>query len=77
MKNVVITIAPDYSAAMEPVVEALREHGMQVDQVLPEVGIISGRATDDQSLSNLYVEGVASVEEGMHFQLPPPESPVQ
>ena len=77
MRSVVITVTPDYSTTMEPVAEALRERGMQVDQVLPEIGVISGRATDDQSLSDLYVGGVASVEEETRFQLPPPESPVQ
>ncbi len=77
MRSVVITVAPDFSAAMEPVAEALRDRGMQVDQVLPEIGVISGRATDDQALSDLYVRGVASVEEGTRFQIPPPESPIQ
>jgi hypothetical protein len=77
MKSVVVTVDPDHTAVMGSIAEVLRGQGMQVDQVLEEIGIISGRVSPDQPLSQMHVEGVSSVEEGAHFQLPPPDAPIQ
>ena len=77
MKSVVVTVDPDHTAVMGSIAEALRGQGMQVDQVLEEIGIISGRVPVDQPLSGIHVEGVSSVEEGTRFQLPPPDAPIQ
>jgi uncharacterized membrane-anchored protein len=50
---------------------------MHVDQVLNEIGVISGSVPDDRRQLLQTVTGVQSVEDTATVQLPPPESPVQ
>jgi hypothetical protein len=50
---------------------------MRVDQVLKEVGVITGSVPDDRLHALDAVPGVESVEGTTTFQLPPPDSPIQ
>ena len=50
---------------------------MRVEQVLDGLGIITGSAPDDSRSALTGVEGVASVDEELTHQFPPPDSPVQ
>jgi hypothetical protein len=74
---VVVTVDDAHLADLGAVAAALRERGLQVDQVLAEVGVISGRLPAGRPLAALRVDGVAAVEEARRVQLPPPDAPVQ
>ncbi len=77
MVAVTVTVDDDHLNKIEQVAAELRGNGMQVDQVLNEVGVISGSVPDDRRRVLGTVTGVGSIEEATTFQLPPPDSPVQ
>ena len=67
----------DDGHAIEEVAAGLRARGMEVAQVLDGIGVITGSASDDVRQALAAVEGVASVDEQLTHQLPPPDAPVQ
>ncbi len=77
MPNVTITVSDSHTDRIDEVAQALSDRGMQVRQVLPAIGMISGSAAADQEHSLEAVDGVEAVEEETLFQLAPPDSPVQ
>ncbi len=77
MPNVTVTVSDSHTDRIDEVAQALSDRGMQVRQVLPAIGMISGSAAADQEQSLQAVDGVEAVEEETSFQLAPPDSPVQ
>jgi uncharacterized membrane-anchored protein len=77
MAGVTVTVDDTHLDRVEEVAAHLRSSGMQVDQVLNEIGVISGSVPDDRRQLLKTVTGVQSVEDTTTVQLPPPESPVQ
>ena len=77
MTGVTITVDDTHLDRIEEVAAHLRSSGMQVDQVLNEIGVISGSVPDDRRQLLKTVTGVQSVDDTATVQLPPPESPVQ
>ena len=77
MPDVTVTVDDEHLGALEGVAEALRSEGMQVAQVLGDLGIISGSVADDVLPRLAAVPGVSSVDLPMSFQLPPPDADVQ
>ena len=76
-EKVNVTIADEDPERFSEVVRRLEEAGLQVEQSLPEIGIVSG-SIDAAKRGDLdHVQGVAGVEAERTFQLPPPDSPVQ
>jgi hypothetical protein len=63
--------------AIEEVAAGLRARGMHVAQVLEGIGVITGSAPEDVRHTLAEVDGVASVDEQLTHQLPPPDAPVQ
>jgi AAA+ superfamily predicted ATPase len=74
---VTVTVDREHTSAIGDVADALRAAGMQVDQVLEAAGMVTGTIDADAESALTDVEGVASVERALRFQLPPPDSPVQ
>ena len=74
---VIVTVDDAHRAQLDAVAESLRRHGLQVEQVLAEVGLIAGQLPAGRALGELRVEGVAAVEEARTVRLPPPDAPVQ
>jgi hypothetical protein len=72
-----VTVDDGHLPAIDEVAAALRARGMHVEQVLDGIGIITGSAPDDRRSALAGVEGVASVDQELAHQLPPPDSPVQ
>ena len=72
-----ISVTVDDGHAIEEVVAGLRARGMEIAQVLDGIGVITGSAPDDVRPALAAVEGVASVDEQLTHQLPPPDAPVQ
>ena len=77
MTHVSVTVDDGHRESMDGVVESLRATGMQVEQVLGSLGIVTGSAPPDALDALRGVEGVDSVDEQLSYQLPPPDSPVQ
>ncbi len=72
-----MTVADDQLANIDELVDRLRAAGMQVDQVLPTVGVITGSVTESQRTSIENVPGVAAAEGETTFQIAPPDADVQ
>jgi uncharacterized membrane-anchored protein len=77
MAGVTVTVDDTHLDKIEEVAAHLRSSGMHVDQVLNEIGVISGSVPDDRRQLLQTVTGVQSVEDTATVHLPPPESPVQ
>ena len=77
MVTLSVTVDDGHLPAIDRVAEALRARGMEVEQVLDGLGIIPGSAPAGSRSALTAVEGVASVDEELTHQLPPPDAPVQ
>jgi hypothetical protein len=76
--GVTVLVADDRLDAIDDVAAALQEAGLQLGDVLPAAGAITGSVDDLALLPALEaVEGVAAVELQQEIQLPPPDEPVQ
>jgi hypothetical protein len=76
--GVTVLVADDRLDAIDDVAAALQEAGLQLGDVLPAAGAITGSVDDLALLPALEaVEGVAAVELQREIQLPPPDEPVQ
>ena len=73
----IVTVDDAHLTDPGAVAATLRERGLQVDQVLEEIGVITGQLPAGRPLTVLRVDGVAAVEEARRVQLPPPDAPVQ
>jgi hypothetical protein len=76
-EKVTISVADDAIDRIDEVVAALESGGLQVDQVLRPLGVITGSADTRHVEALGGVAGVASVEPQRTFRLPPPDSDVQ
>ena len=76
-RRVSVSVDDEHLETMATVADALRGQGMQVEQVMDQLGIISGVVPDSARESVSGVEGVVSVDDSLEVQLPPPDSPVQ
>lgn len=76
-RRVSVSVDDEHLEAIGAVVAALRGQGMQVEQVMDQLGIISGVAPAGARGALMAVEGVLSIDESQEVQLPPPDSPVQ
>ena len=77
MTHVSVTVGDEHRESMDGVVENLRASGMEVEQVLGSLGIVTGTAPSEALDALRGVEGVDSVDEQLGYQLPPPDSPIQ
>jgi hypothetical protein len=77
MVQLSVTVDDGHLADIGRIAQALRARGMEVDQVLDGLGIITGSAPADSRPALTGVEGVVSVDEELTHQLPPPDSAVQ
>lgn len=77
MTAVIVTVDDAHLADLVVLAATLRERGMQVDQVLAEIGVITGQLPAGRPLAVLQVDGVTAVEPVGRVRLPPPDAPVQ
>jgi hypothetical protein len=77
MVHITVTIDRRHASAARDVAEALRAAGMRVDQVLDDIGMVTGTVDDAAEQAVRAVAGVQSVDRALNFQLPPPDSPIQ
>ena len=76
-REVTVTVADSHAGDIEDVAERLREAGMQVDQVLATLGVITGSIEAPRIAVLEQLDGVAAVEEQTGFQIAPPDADVQ
>ncbi|HYH25519.1 MAG TPA: hypothetical protein VD834_09250 [Blastococcus sp.] len=77
MTHVSVTIDDGHLGALDGVVQGLRARGMQVEQVLDGLGIITGSVSPGAAGELARVAGVVSVDEQLTYRLPPPDAAVQ
>ncbi len=75
--NVSVTVDDAHQEQMMEVAVGLQAAGMQVEQTLETIGVITGSCESSQISSLSGVAGVANVERGQEVQLPPFDSPLQ
>lgn len=73
--QVTVTVDEEHVSSIGHVAVDLREHGMQIEQVLDALGVVTGRTDDPAALRE--VVGVASVDPEITVQLPSPDHDVQ
>lgn len=78
-KNVQVLVSVDekHRSQLDKVVQRCREAGLEVDQALDAVGVITGSIPHDKMPNLSGVKGVASVEHGQDYQIAPPDSEIQ
>ncbi len=76
-RHLTVTVADSHTGALPELAERLARAGMNVDQVLAAVGVITGSADDAQLADIGALDGVGAVEEQSSFQLAPPDADVQ
>jgi uncharacterized NAD-dependent epimerase/dehydratase family protein len=76
-RAVTVTAADPQAGAMEELATRLRQAGMDVDQLLGALGVITGTVDDARLAAIEALPGVAAVEAQGSFQIPPPDADVQ
>ncbi|MFI7481858.1 hypothetical protein ACH9EU_05505 [Kocuria sp. M1R5S2] len=77
MMRICVTVDAAHLAVIDDVAGALRSCGMQVEQVLGSIGMVTGSAGESSVPALRSVDGVESVDEELTHRLPPPEAGVQ
>lgn len=76
-RAITVTVAGSHLVRIDEVAAALRDAGMEVDAVLPAIGIVTGSIEGDRLTALAALPGVAAVEEQSGVQLAPPDGEVQ
>ena len=72
-----MTVDDDHVGDVNGVAEQLKGAGMNVDQVLDAMGIITGSVPADRRGALEQMPGVAAVEAEQTFQIAPPDADIQ
>lgn len=74
-RRVTVTLDEAHLGGTQEVAEELQRRGLEVESVLESVGMITGKASDPAALRE--VDGVASVDEDLEYQIPAPDEEIQ
>lgn len=74
--RVSISVEEAYISRILEISQRLQSFGMDVEQTLPSIGVISGLIDSDQ-IDCLKIEGVQQIEPEQNYQIAPPESDIQ
>jgi hypothetical protein len=72
-----VSIADESIPDFEKVAQRLKEAGLNVEQELESIGVVTGSIESNLLLNLEQVEGVAAVEQQQEIHLPPSGSDVQ
>jgi hypothetical protein len=72
-----ITVTVDDAHDVAAVADTLRHAGMEVEQVLSELAMVTGSVDANTVQALTSVEGVDSIDAAASVQLPPPDSDLQ
>lgn len=76
-RHVTVTVADSHAGELDDVAGRLARAGMQVEQVLVALGVVTGSVEDAQLAAIEALPGVAAVEQQASFRLAPPDADVQ
>ena len=68
LQRVVVTVDDQFLEKIKSVATGLRSAGMQVDKIMPVVGIVSGEVAQGKMAALKKVKGVANVEIDQEMQ---------
>ncbi len=77
IKSIIVTVADESLDKIDGVAKQLKANGMNVKQILPSTGVITGLCSASKLNGLEKVKGVMSVEEETTSHLPPPDSTLQ
>lgn len=72
-----VSVNNDRLAQIEQISQQLQSSGMDVQQTLSSIGVITGSIDSDLLNSLSQIDGVQSVEQQQGYQLAPPSSDIQ
>ncbi len=76
-ERVTVTVGDNHVGDIQAVVEQLEAAGMNVDQILDVVGIVTGSVPSERRAALELLPAVAAVEGEQTFQIAPPDADVQ
>ena len=77
-RKITVTICVEDGCDTDQVRSLLVAEGLEVDRLLPEIGIITGQVDGEEVVEALRaVKGVSSIERERTVGVPPPDSPLQ
>lgn len=75
--NVSVSVADGSLDRFSEVVRRLKDAGLDAEQELEEIGVVTGSIDPEKAESLREIEGVSGVERSRGFQIAPPDSDVQ
>lgn len=75
--NVSVSVADASIDRFSEVVRRLEAAGLNIDQELKEIGVVTGSIDPEKAESLREIEGVSHVERSRDFQIAPPDSDIQ
>ncbi|MDQ4074696.1 MAG: ketohydroxyglutarate aldolase [Chloroflexota bacterium] len=76
-EKVTISVADEYKDRFSDIVQQCEAAGLEVEQALPTIGVVSGAIDSDRFDDFSKMEGVAAIERERTYQIPPPDSDIQ
>jgi hypothetical protein len=75
--NLLVSVDDEHLDRFSEVVKGVEDAGMEVEQKLEDLGVLTGSIDPEKVEPLRRVEGVSHVEESRRVQIPPPDSDVQ
>ncbi len=75
--DLLVSVDEEHLGRFSEVVKSIKDAGMDVEQKMEEIGVLTG-SIDHEKVERLRkVEGVSDVEQSRRFQIAPPDSDIQ
>ncbi len=75
--SLLVSINDDHLDRFSEVVKDVENAGMEVEQRMEDLGVLTGSIDSEKVEPLRQVEGVAHVEESRRVEIPPPDSDIQ
>ena len=75
--SLLVSINDDHLDRFSKVVKDVEDVGMEVEQKMEDLGVLTGSIDSEKVEPLRRVEGVSHVEESRRFEIPPPDSDIQ
>ena len=75
--NVSVSVADGSMNRFSEVVRRLKDAGLDVEQELEEIGVVTGSIDPKKAESLREIEGVSHVERSREYRIAPPDSDIQ
>ncbi len=75
--DVSVSVADGSMGRFSDVVRRLRDAGLDVEQELEEIGVVTGSIDAEKAEALRKIEGVSHVEGSREFRIAPPDSDIQ